>query len=72
MEKRNPKERNPAIIDHAGSRELERRYNINDKAHKESSIDDFVETTSSFRHRDGEIPKPSHDDLEPDKGPENP
>jgi len=63
---KNPKH-NPSIIDHAGSGPLIHRYNINDKAHAESSIDDFVETTSAFRHADGEIPPSSHDDLEPEQ-----
>jgi hypothetical protein len=58
---------NPAIIDHAGSGKLIDRYNINDKAHEESSVDDFVETTSAFRHADGKIPEPSPDDLAPDQ-----
>ena len=43
---------NPAVIDHRGSIEMTRRYNINDKAHFDSSKDDFVPTVSSFRHAD--------------------
>ena len=69
MEKKDRKERNTAIIDHAGNEQLIGRYNINDKAHEESSIDDFVDTTSSFRRSDGNPPRPSSEDLEPGKGP---
>jgi hypothetical protein len=35
-----------------GSRYLVDKYNINDQAHSDSSLDDFVKTTSGFRHAD--------------------
>ena len=35
-----------------GSEQLVDRYNINDKAHSDSSLDDFVNTTSNFHHAD--------------------
>jgi len=35
-----------------GSKALIEKYNINDQAHSDSSKDDFVETTSKFRHAD--------------------
>ena len=44
-------EQNPV---HRGSEELINRYNINDQAHSDSSLDDFVKTTSAFRHADDE------------------
>ncbi len=43
---------NPSVIDHRGSEELAEKYNINEKAHFDSSKDDFVPTVSSFRHAD--------------------
>ena len=43
---------NPSVIDHRGSDELAQKYNFNDKAHFDSSKDDFVPTVSSFRHAD--------------------
>ena len=33
-----------------GSEILVQRYNINDKAHSDSSFEDFIPTTSSFHH----------------------
>ena len=33
-----------------GSEVLVQRYNINDKAHSDSSFEDFIPTTSSFHH----------------------
>jgi len=33
-----------------GSKELVEKYNINDKAHSDSSKDDFVKTVSNFKH----------------------
>lgn len=30
------------------------KYNINDQAHSDSSLDDFVKTTSSFKHEPDE------------------
>lgn len=35
-----------------GSQFLVDKYNINDQAHSDSSLDDFVKTTSGFRHAD--------------------
>lgn len=35
-----------------GSRYLVDKYNINDQAYSDSSLDDFVKTTSGFRHAD--------------------
>ena len=37
-----------------GSDELIDKYNINDKAHHDSSKEDFVNTVSNFRHADSE------------------
>jgi len=37
-----------------GSKELVQKYNINDKAHSDSSKKDFVKTTSNFKHADAE------------------
>ena len=38
---------------HKGSRELIDKYNINDQAHSNSSVEDFVQTISKSRHIDG-------------------
>lgn len=35
-----------------GSQYLVDKYNINDQAHSDSSLDDFIKTTSGFRHAD--------------------
>jgi hypothetical protein len=43
-------ERNAAEAN--GSQYLVDKYNINDQAHSDSSLDDFIRTTSSFRHAD--------------------
>ncbi len=48
---------NPSVIDYRGNDELINKYNINDKAHFESSKDDFVRTTSNFRHADDDKPQ---------------
>ena len=45
-------ERDAAGIDHKGSRYLVDKYNINDQAHEDSSLEDFVKTTSGFKHAD--------------------
>ena len=36
--------------DKNGSRKLVNEYNINDKAHSDSSEEDFIKTTSNFKH----------------------
>lgn len=43
----------PPEVAHEGAGALVEKYNINDKANSDSSIDDFVETTSKFHHADG-------------------
>jgi hypothetical protein len=40
-----------------GSQYLVDKYNINDQAHSDSSLDDFVKTTSGFRHADDVAPE---------------
>jgi hypothetical protein len=50
-------------VPHRGNGYLVDKYNVNDKAHNDSGIDDFINTTSNFHHAD---PK---DDDETD-GPE--
>ncbi|RZJ31781.1 MAG: hypothetical protein EOO48_01005 [Flavobacterium sp.] len=35
-----------------GSEELVNKYNVNDQAHSDSSLNDFVNTTSNFHHED--------------------
>ena len=50
MEKRNQK--NNPFPEHRGSEELINKYNINDQAHSDSSIDDFIKTVSEFHHSD--------------------
>ena len=40
-------------VDHQGNQELIDRYNINDRAHADSSKDDFIKTVSNARHSDG-------------------
>lgn len=37
---------------HRGNEYLVDKYNINDKAHFDSSTDDFVKTTSNYNHAD--------------------
>ena len=46
--------RNP-VIEHKGSEELAKRYNIDEQARLDSSVDDFYKTTSNFRHSDGSV-----------------
>lgn len=41
---------------HLGSEELIEKYNINDQAHSDSSLEDFVKTTSAFKHADDAKP----------------
>jgi hypothetical protein len=45
---------NPSILDNRGNQTLIDQYNINDKAHFDSSIDDFVPTKSNFNHAEGQ------------------
>ncbi|AWI25727.1 hypothetical protein [Flavobacterium pallidum] len=49
--------RNPVDPQHAdnGRIELVNKYNINDKAHSDSSAGDFVKTVSKFHHADPDI-----------------
>ncbi|HEX9980381.1 MAG TPA: hypothetical protein VGB50_07435 [Flavobacterium sp.] len=39
--------------DHRGNDELVDKYNVNDKAHFDSSLDDFIPTVSNYKHSDG-------------------
>ncbi|AWA29837.1 hypothetical protein HYN48_06960 [Flavobacterium magnum] len=49
--------RNPVDPQHEdnGRIELVNKYNINDKAHSDSSAADFVKTVSKFHHADPDI-----------------
>ncbi len=38
-------------------------YNINDKAHSDSSIDDFVKTTSNYHHAENPEDSPENDGI---------
>lgn len=38
--------------EHKGSQYLVDKYNINDQAYSDSSLEDFIKTTSAFRHAD--------------------
>ena len=44
-----------------GSKLLTDSYNIDDKAHSDSSIDDFVKTTSNFHHAEDPKDEPGSD-----------
>ncbi|RZJ34439.1 MAG: hypothetical protein EOO51_09530 [Flavobacterium sp.] len=44
-----------------GSQLLTDSYNINDKAHSDSSLDDFVKTTSNYHHADEPDDDPGSD-----------
>ncbi|HEY0091321.1 MAG TPA: hypothetical protein VGB43_02450 [Flavobacterium sp.] len=59
-ERRNQDGTNSSIIDHSGAGDLVDSFNINDKAHSDSSIDDFIPTKSNYHHAE-----------KPDDGPEN-
>ena len=39
---------------HRGSEELIEKYNINDQAHSDSSLEDFIPTVSNFKHGENE------------------
>jgi hypothetical protein len=40
----------PGESGNLGSDELVDSYNINDKAHSDSSVEDFIKTTSNYHH----------------------
>jgi len=47
---------------HNGSQELAEKYNINDKAHTDSSAKDFVKTVSNFNHANNDNSENPSDD----------